>query len=124
MKGSRRSVGAFAERTALRAYRRRGYKKVCTNFTVKGGEIDLVVRNGEYLVFVEVKARKKGSTVSALEAVTAEKQRRITRTAIRFMAECEPALCSLQPRFDVVAVELSGIFNRVTDVIENAFDFR
>lgn len=124
MKGSRRSVGASAERTALFAYILRGYKKVRTNFTVKGGEIDLIVRNRDYLVFVEVKARKKGSAVGALEAVTAEKQRRVARAAALFTASCSPELRSLQPRFDVVAVELSGIFSKVTDIVENAFDFR
>ncbi len=124
MKGTRRSVGAAAERAALRAYRRRGYKKVCTNYAVKGGEIDLIVRNGNYLVFVEVKARKKGSPVGALEAVNLQKQKRISRTAAMYLAKCPPEMRSLQPRFDVAAVELCGIFRKVTDIIENAFDFR
>ncbi len=63
------------------------------------GEIDLIARDGETLVFVEVKARRQGVPA---EAVTPEKQRRITLTALHFLRK--HGLLDVRSRFDVIAI--------------------
>ncbi len=71
-----------------------------------GGEIDLVVRDGDDVVFVEVKARHSTRYGDPIEAVGARKQRRLARTARRFLREHE--LCGRRCRFDVVGVVVAN----------------
>ncbi len=63
------------------------------------GEIDLIVRDGDVLVFVEVKTRRRGTPA---EAVTPEKQRRLTLAALHFLRSRN--LLEQRSRFDVVAI--------------------
>ena len=63
------------------------------------GEIDLIARDGETLVFVEVKSRRRGVPA---EAVTPEKQRRITLAALQFLRK--HGLLDVRGRFDIVAI--------------------
>ena len=63
------------------------------------GEIDLIARDGDTLVFVEVKARRQGVPA---EAVTPEKQRRITLAALHFLRK--HGLLDVRSRFDIVAI--------------------
>lgn len=78
-----------------------GFRTIARNYHSRYGEIDIIAENDEYIVFVEVKTRQDGAMVSALEAVTREKQRKILLTAQTFLSERPSAL---QPRFDVSAV--------------------
>lgn len=98
-----------------------GYRPICRNFTVKGGEIDLVMKKGKFLVFVEVKARRKDSLVSPLEAVNRQKEKHLRFAATRFLQTCKKKYRDLQPRFDVVCVTIGNIGFKVTEHIENAF---
>ena len=116
-----RDVGYKTEKYAELWLFLRGYKPIARNYTVKGGEIDLVMKKGEYLVFVEVKARKKGSMVSPLEAVNHAKQNHLRIAASRFMQSCDVKYKSLQPRFDVVCVTIGKIGFSVSEHIKNAF---
>lgn len=94
-------AGRQAEERAAQFLRGRGYQIVCMNYHWRGGEIDLIAREGDYLVFVEVKARSSQSYGLPEEAVTPAKQRKLVRTARRYLAE-HPS--SLDLRFDVVAL--------------------
>lgn len=119
MAESKRSIGARAERFAKFYLIFHGYKILCMNYTVSGGEVDIIARKGKYLVFAEVKARRKSSMVSPIEAVNPQKMRHIINAATRYIAHNNKE--SLQPRFDVICIELGKHFCRVTDHIENAF---
>ena len=91
------------EQKARRHYRLRGYRVLGTNVWIGGYELDLVVRRGRRLAFVEVKAKTGERLGDPLEMVTPEKQRRLRRTADAWLAshpECAGLVCS----FDVVAV--------------------
>lgn len=95
-----RLLGDRGERHAARALRRQGFRILMRGYRTPLGEIDLVARDGDVLVFVEVKSRRQGEPA---EAVTPEKQRRLTLAGLRFLAEHR--LLENQPvRFDVVAV--------------------
>ncbi len=116
-----RNVGYKTELFALLWLMLRGYKPIRRNFTVKGGEIDLIMKKGEFLVFVEVKARRKDGLSSALEAVTRDKEKHLRFAAMRYMQTCDRKYKSLQPRFDVVCVSIGKVGFRVTEHIKNAF---
>ena len=95
--------GAAAERRAAWWYRLRGWRILGANVWVAGNELDLVVRRGGTLRFVEVKEKRGEGFGDPLEMVTAEKQRRIRRAAEAWLAG-RPELERLELGFDVVAV--------------------
>jgi putative endonuclease len=94
-----RLLGERGEREAARFLRRQGLRVLLRGYRTRSGEIDLIAREGDILVFVEVKARRQGVPA---EAVTAEKQRRITLTALHFLRKY--GLLEQRSRFDVVAI--------------------
>jgi putative endonuclease len=104
-----------AERRALWHYRLRGYRILGTNVWAGGNELDLVARRGGSLVFCEVKSKTTAGRGDPLEMVSPEKQRRLRRAAVAWLAR-QPALAGLETSFDVVAVR-SGRLER----IRNAF---
>jgi putative endonuclease len=94
-----RLLGDRGERAAARYVRRQGFRILLRGYRTARGEIDLIARDGDVLVFVEVKTRRQGEPA---EAVTAEKQRRLTLAALRFLKE--HGLLEQRCRFDVVAI--------------------
>jgi putative endonuclease len=97
------AAGRAAERRALWHYRLRGYRVLDRNVWTGGNELDLVVRRGRRLAFVEVKAKAGPARGDPLEMVTAEKQRRLRRAAEAWLA-AHPEAAGLEARFDVLAV--------------------
>ncbi|MGF1472037.1 MAG: YraN family protein [Rubrobacteraceae bacterium] len=97
-----RRTGARGEKLALRHLGESGYELVCENYRTRYGEIDLIVRDGETLVFVEVKLRRGTGYGSPLESVTPRKQEQIRAVAAQYLAETEPECKEL--RFDVVGI--------------------
>ncbi|MGN8159174.1 YraN family protein [Salinisphaera sp. SWV1] len=113
---SRLTVGRDAEARVDSAARRHGWKRVARNYTVRGGELDLVYRTADLLVVVEVRYRSRDDYGSAVASVTPRKQRRIV-LATRHLLATHPEYADLAVRFDVVGVDDSDDFNW----IENAF---
>jgi putative endonuclease len=105
--------GAEAEARAKRWYRLRGYRILGTGVWAGGNELDLVVRRGRRLAFVEVKEKLGERFGDPLEMVGAEKQRRLRRAAETWLA-AHPELAPLTATFDVVAVR-EGRLERVAD---------
>ncbi|MGO9989186.1 MAG: YraN family protein, partial [Steroidobacteraceae bacterium] len=101
---SRRQSGCGAERLAAQYLKTRGLELLARNLRCKGGELDLVCRDGEVLVMVEVRQRGRRDFGGALASVTLRKQRRIIR-ATRFMLDTVPGWRSLRLRFDVIGVQ-------------------
>jgi putative endonuclease len=93
--------GKRAEKQAADFLRSHGYQIVEENYRWRGGEIDLIARDGEFLVFVEVKARSSESFGLPEESVNIQKQHKLIRTAQRYLLE-HPT--KLNVRFDVVAL--------------------
>lgn len=81
--------------------RKKGFKLVAAGYRCRFGEIDLIVQNRKYLVFVEVKLRKSADFARAREYVDARKQEKIRTTALTYLSETST---SLQPRFDVIEI--------------------
>ena len=102
-----------AEARAARWYRLRGWRILGTNVWAGGNEVDLIVRRGRQLRFVEVKEKRGPRYGDPHEAVTEEKQRRVTRAAETWLA-ARPELDGLAVGFDVVAVR-DGRLERLAD---------
>lgn len=81
------------------------FRVICSNYRSRLGEIDIIAENGQYIVFVEVKARSAGSLSAPREAVSRAKRRKIVKAALCYLAE-HPT--RLQPRFDVAEVRFSA----------------
>ncbi len=99
----RKGAGESAERRALWWYRLRGWRILGVNVWVAGNELDLVVRRGAVLRFVEVKEKRGSRFGDPLEMLTPEKQRRLRRAAEAWLG-VRPELRQLRVGFDVFAV--------------------
>jgi len=116
---SRQRLGALGERLARRHLEEKGYCILDANFRSPYGEVDMVARHGEHLVFVEVRTRRGRGFGTPEESLTPAKGERLVATAQSYL-EAHPQPSGLW-RIDVVAVELSpqGKLLRI-EVIENA----
>jgi len=104
---ARRARGDAAEDRACRYLEGLGCAIVERNFRAKGGEIDIVARKGDVLVFVEVRSREDAGLGTPEESVTPAKRRRVVAAARQYLSKVPPSSWR-EARFDVVAVEGSG----------------
>lgn len=113
-KQNNRAVGTVYEQIAGTFLEKKGFQILEYNYRCRGGEVDLIARDGEYLVFCEVKYRRSAQSGSALEAVDARKQKRLCLCARQYLTshgmEEQPA------RFDVIGIQGNEIIH-----IEDAF---
>ena len=112
---SMRQLGAEKEQLAATYLQEHGYEIITCNFTCRQGELDLIARKNEYVIFVEVKYRKNNRFGKAEEAVTVKKQIRMQKAAQYYLYKAnlpQDTPC----RFDVVAINQDEI-----ELIENAF---
>lgn len=113
---SRKKSGNDAEKQACKHLQSHGLKLLEQNFSMKAGEIDLIMRDGETLVFVEVRYRKNADFGGAAASVTPKKQQRIIKAALIYQQKNAP---QSSMRFDVVAIEGD---NKELNWITSAFD--
>ena len=119
MSRARIALGKTGEDLACRELARRGYAILARRYRLRGGELDIVARDGRTLVFVEVKARQDQAFGRAAEAVGIIKQRRLARLAQQYVARHR--LVDRPCRFDVVSIDLeSG--RPAIEVFQSAFD--
>ena len=102
MEGSTHDKGRHGEDRATAILRRSGYSIVERNYRCPLGEIDIVARDGDALVFVEVRTRRDASRGNALETVRRGKQRRLGRVAAHYLMARRPTL--IDCRFDVIGI--------------------
>lgn len=112
------TVGAQAEQLAFTFLLGRKLRPVARNFHCRGGEIDLIMLDGDCLTFVEVRYRASATFVPASHTVDVHKQRKIIRTAAMFIAR-NSRFGTHTMRFDVVTVEGSG--GKTVNWIKDAF---
>lgn len=113
---STRAAGNIGENMAADHLESAGYKILCRNYTVRGGEIDIIALDGTTLVFVEVKTRKNDLFGKACEAVTKKKTQHIISAAERYIFE-NPAYGDMLARFDVIEVYTqNGFINHIKNI--------
>ena len=119
--GKNNISGAWGEAVAAEYLRKKRYKLLATGYHSRFGEIDLIVCNSHYIVFVEVKMRKTDLFAQAYEFVDHHKQERLRTTAAMYLAQ-NPT--KLQPRFDVIEIYApDGVHTEKPQIIhtEDAF---
>lgn len=116
MKQENRNKGNLGEKTALKYLLNKGYKILEKNFTTKIGEIDIIAKDNDIVVFIEVKLRRNSKYGHPFEAVDFRKQRKIINTAKLY--EKYKNLHNIQFRFDIIEVYLDE--NHINH-IPNAF---
>ena len=119
MTKERVALGRLGEDLARKRLQDLGYRILQTNYRCSLGEIDLVARDGDVLVFVEVKMRKRQPVGLAKEAVNKRKQFQLSKVALAYMKSNN--LLGSQARFDVVAFGLRD-GKREIEIIQNAFE--
>ena len=117
--GKNNVVGAWGEAVAADFFKKKHYKVIAANYRCRYGEIDLIVCNRKYLVFVEVKLRKTDKFAQAMDHVDARKQNRLRITAEMFLSQNET---ELQPRFDVIEIYAPDGANTKKPVINHLED--
>lgn len=119
---SRQTTGRTGEALAGAELERRGYEILATGFRTDYGEIDIIARDGDTLVFVEVRTRRSGDRGTAAESVTPQKQWRVSRAASAYLVATG---AFEQPcRFDVVAIDYDDAGRPHIEVYVNAFESR
>ena len=98
---NKRLIGRRGELSAAKYLQTRGCRIVGMNFSCRLGEIDVIVSNDSYVVFVEVKLRKSDDFAVAREFVDVRKQEKLRAAASMWLSENET---ELQPRFDVIEI--------------------
>lgn len=119
-KTDKQEKGRLGEDAVCALLIQRGHEILARNYHKRCGEIDIISRCGGFVVFTEVKSRKRGSMISGLEAVDHRKQVKMIRTADLWLSENDTGL---QPRYDIAEVTLAGDVPRVAaiDIFEDAF---
>jgi len=113
--------GARGEKLACRFLRSHGYKILYRNFRARGGrEIDIVCRDGDTLVFVEVKTRGDENFGRPIEAVDRQKQMRVSKGGLAWLRLLDNP--DIVFRFDVVEVLLPDEGDPHFELIQNAFE--
>ena len=102
---TRQEIGRQAEEKACHYLQKQGLKLIRQNYTCFHGEIDLIMREKEDIVFIEVRYRSRTDYGHPAETINRNKQKKIIRTATHFLQknECLYKVCS---RFDVIAMQL------------------
>lgn len=115
-----KDIGNVGEVAVCHYVSNMGYEVAYRNYAIRGGEIDIIACDNEYILFIEVKTRRFDYVSSGLQAITKAKKRCIVKTASHF---CSNRIVKLQPRFDVAEVIIDGLKN-VLDIqyYPNAFD--
>lgn len=119
--GKNNISGAWGESLAAEYLRKKRYKLLASGYRSRFGEIDLIVHNRKFLVFVEVKLRKTDSFAQAHEFVDQHKRDRLRTTAAMYLTQYPT---KLQPRFDVIEIYApEGIHTETPQIIhiEDAF---
>lgn len=98
----RRSLGERGELLAADYLRKKGYRVLTRNFQTVGGEIDIVAREGDVLIFVEVKTRRSDEQRQPWQQVNRAKQHRMTRAARAYLRHYQQR--TPPARFDVVSI--------------------
>ena len=114
---NRRKEGAYYENLVAEYLKTQGYEILEKNYRCRIGEIDLIAKEGETLVFVEVKYRRDDKMGNPKESVNRKKQKKISMTASYYlMREC--GRMDIPCRFDVAAV-----LGEQIEVVKNAFEY-
>lgn len=111
--------GKKSESLAVRHLKKNKYKILEKNYRTKAGEIDIIARDRDTLAFIEVKARRSDEYGHPKEAVTRQKQKKISLVAMQYLKETRQS--DARARFDVVSIRFDRNRPEI-EIIKNAFE--
>lgn len=117
MLNQNQQYGQKSEDLAVAHLKKHGYRILQRNYRIRLGEIDIIARDGQSVVFVEVKARRTERAGSVKSSITRTKQMRLTRLAQYYLKQS--GLYGRKARFDVVMIRGGG---ESVELIKNAFN--
>ena len=121
LRTEKKELGRKGEEIALQFLKRKGYRIIERNYVCKLGEMDIIAREKDTLVFVEVKARTSTVFGPPQLAVNSSKQRQLSKVALNFLRE--KRIGDVKARFDVVAILLGPKGDEI-ELIQDAFDLK
>ena len=117
------SIGNIGEEAAVKALKKCGYKIIARNYRTKMGEIDIIAKDGEYTVFVEVRLRKSNTFGSPADTIDRRKQQKIIKAAQMYAVK--NGIYDTPMRFDAVLINAKTdgekLVNEEIQIIKNAF---
>jgi putative endonuclease len=119
MKNRRQKCGEQGEALAVRRLKKAGYKIIETNYRTRLGEIDIIAKDKDTIVFVEVKSRRSVHFGNPKQAVTLQKQKKISMVALCYLKATGQS--TAKARFDVVTI-ISNQDKPQVEIIKNAFE--
>jgi len=119
MLNRRQKFGEKGEEIAVRHLKKEGYEIIETNYRTKLGEIDIIAKDKDTIVFAEVKTRQSVQFGNPKQAVTIQKQKKISKVALCYLKATGQS--SARARFDVVGV-ISNRDKAQVEIIKNAFE--
>ena len=114
-----RDIGRIGEDLTVDALQKNGYNILARNYTIRGGEIDIIAEKGDIIAFVEVKTRADNSLDEGVLAVNKKKQRLIVKTSQEYLYRVGS---THQPRFDIADVVIKNNKPISFKYYQNAFD--
>ncbi|NWG04278.1 MAG: YraN family protein [Syntrophaceae bacterium] len=115
----KKELGKRGEEIALQFLKKKGYRIIERNYVCKMGEMDMIGKEKDTLVFIEVKTRATTEFGPPQLAVHASKQRQLSKVALNYLNEKK--LKEVKARFDVVAI-LLGPLGEEIELIKDAFE--
>lgn len=119
MLNQRQIFGEKGESIAVRYLKKKGYKILEKNYRTKLGEIDIIAKDKDTIVFVEVKSRRSWQFGSPKGAVTPAKQRKISKVALYYLKTNDRS--NARARFDVVTITATRDKSKI-EIVKNAFE--
>jgi len=120
-KDKRQQLGKDSEQLAVEYLQKEGYEILQRNYRIRSGEIDVVAKEKNTLVFIEVKSRSTTRYGHAIQSLTRQQQKRLSKTALTYMHQHK--LKDQSARFDVVAIQKNQYMGIEIRLIKNAFEF-
>jgi putative endonuclease len=117
----KKELGKKGEEKAIRFLKKRGYRLIEKNYVCKMGEMDIIAKEKDTLVFIEVKTRTSTLFGPPQLAVHSSKQRQLSKVALNYLKEKQ--LEDVKARFDVVAILLEQKGEKI-ELIKDAFDLK
>jgi putative endonuclease len=115
IKNRNKELGDFGEKIARKILIEKGYEIIELNYRTKFGEIDIIAKENNVLIFVEVKTRTN-KNFKAIDSITRKKQETMATVANIFISEKSPIYDDLEVRFDLVLIDEGNI-----EILKNAF---
>jgi putative endonuclease len=119
MRNWKQKFGEQGEALAVQRLKKAGYKIIETNYRTRLGEIDIIAKDKDTIVFVEVKSRRSVNFGNPKQAVTLRKQKKISMVALSYLKTTGQS--NAKARFDVVTV-ISNQDKPQVEIIKNAFE--